>query len=129
MISILKKLSKAPLFDGMSTADIELLVNCLHMYQKEYGPGEYIHYQNDTYNSIGLIVSGEVHMIGEDFWGNRNLIHVFDELQFYGEAHSMTQKPMFFNIVAIKKSVVLFINTTRIITTCTHACGAHQKLI
>lgn len=113
----------------MTSEDVDLLIHCLHMWKKTYGIGEYVHHINDTYNSIGFVISGKVHMIAEDFWGNRNLIQEFGELEFYGEAHSMTKQPMFFDIVAVKKSDILFINTDRIITTCHNACHAHQQLI
>ncbi|QNK39633.1 Crp/Fnr family transcriptional regulator [Caproicibacter fermentans] len=123
------KLLPSRLFSNMTSEDVDLLIHCLHMWKKTYGIGEYVHHINDTYNSIGFVISGKVHMIAEDFWGNRNLIQEFGELEFYGEAHSMTKQPMFFDIVAVKKSDILFINTDRIITTCHNACHAHQQLI
>ncbi len=131
VISILLQefLSQSDLFSNMTIDGIELLIKCFGMHRKSYGVGEYVHRINDTYDCIGFIISGKVHMVGEDFWGNRNLIQEFEALQFYGDAHSMTKMPMFFNIVAVKKSEILFINTNKIFTTCEKTCPAHLQLI
>lgn len=116
IILIEKKLAHSELFKGLEPAEIKALLESLTTTQKNFESGEYVQHINDTYDKIGMVISGSVHMIAEDFWGNRNLIRKFEPLEFYGDAHSLTLLPMFFDIIAVKPSELLFIKTSEIFT-------------
>lgn len=111
-----EKLAHSELFQGLQAAEIKVLLESLTTKQKKFESGDYVQHINDTYDKIGMVISGSVHMILEDFWGNRNLIRKFEPLEFYGDAHSLTMQPMFFDIVAVKPSELLFIKTSEIFT-------------
>lgn len=129
MQNLLTILKNTPLFAGVAEQEIKKLYATLKMHQKSFPAGAYIHHSEDTYQYVGLVLSGKVHMIGEDLWGNRNLIAEFDPRQFYGESHSLTGVPMFFDIVAVEASQVLFINLLRAIVFAKQGSAIHQQLL
>lgn len=77
---------------------------------------------------IGVVLSGKIHMISEDFWGNQNIIAEFTENALFGEAHSISRKPMFFSLVSVMPSSLLFLNTEKILDIREHRRNEVQKL-
>ncbi|MCD8360883.1 MAG: cyclic nucleotide-binding domain-containing protein [Acidaminococcaceae bacterium] len=115
MQNILTVIKATSLFAGLEDNEIKELYTSLRMYPQKFKAGTYIQHIEDTYQCLGLVLSGKVHMISEDIWGNRNLIAEFGQGQFYGESHSLTGTPMFFDIVAAEESELLFINILKCI--------------
>lgn len=129
MQNILTVIKATSLFAGLEDNEIKELYTSLRMYPQKFKAGAYIQHIEDTYQCLGLVLSGKVHMISEDIWGNRNLIAEFGQGQFYGESHSLTGTPMFFDIVAAEESELLFINILKCIVLAWQAGAAPQKLL
>lgn len=113
---LIEKIAHSELFAHIPKHRLHALLSHLNPRIKRYGKGEYVHRVGDVYNSIGMVLSGKVVMSATDFWGNRNLIKEFGELEFYGDSHSVSNRPMFFDIVAVKQSELLFLNMENMLT-------------
>lgn len=112
----IEKIAQSQLFQHIEKHKLRALLQQLNPRRRSYQKGEYIHHINDVYGSIGVILSGKVAMSTTDFWGNRNLIKEFKELEFYGDSHSISKLPMFFDIIAVRNSELLFLDVDRILT-------------
>lgn len=123
------KVAKIELFEDLNLREIDQVLHCFHIQRKTYRKGERVHEIGDSYESVGVILEGRVQMQGVDFWGNLHLIKEFRALEIYGDGHSMTRDPMFFEMVAMEPTTILFIHIKSIIHTCHHSCAAHQKVI
>ena len=64
-------LQKSPLFDGITTEEIERLLHCLGGRIKRYAKGDFIFHAGTVLRQIGLVVSGKVQVVKEDYWGGR----------------------------------------------------------
>ena len=126
-LSILKK---SPLFLGISTEEIQTMLECLNAFEKKYEKGALIFQQGDTVNSMGLVLSGKIHILKEDFWGNRTILSDISPSQMFAESFACTHtQNITVNVLAVEPSTVLFIDVRQILNTCTSACVFHSRII
>ena len=130
MESYISQLQKASLFAGISAEDIEKICTCLAVREKKIEKDTFVFCAGDDIQWIYLIVSGSMHIINEDFWGNRSLIETMKEGTLFGEAYvfSRTEKHLT-SVVAAENSIVLEINPSKLLDTCSRKCSCHGELI
>lgn len=123
-------LSKTILFRGIHPDEINEMLACLASEQKSYKKGEYIYRTGDTTHSMGLVLSGNVHIENDDIWGNKSLLDSVGPGQFFGETYAcLPGEPLIVNVLARQDSEILFINITRLMKVCPNTCSHHSKLI
>jgi CRP-like cAMP-binding protein len=123
-------LSRCRLFDGIGASDLDKLLNCLSAIRKRYKKGGVISTAGANFNSVGLVLSGSVHIIQDDFWGNRALIARFEPVEIFGEAFAFSERGVLsVSIMAAEQSDILLINCGKIISACPSACVFHATLI
>lgn len=125
----IEKIAQSQLFQHVETHKLKPLLYQLNFRRKSYRKGEYVHHINDVYGSIGMVLSGKVVMSTTDFWGNRSLIKEFKELEFYGDSHSISKLPMFFDIIAVRNSELLFLDMDKILTPWSDMEDERQRLM
>ena len=62
-----------PLFQNILPEDIPVMLKRLNAYTKSYQKEEYIKHAGDPADFIGIIESGSVHILQDDYYGNRNI--------------------------------------------------------
>jgi CRP-like cAMP-binding protein len=123
-------LFRSSLFEGLAPAEIEKLLDCLSAGTKKFEKDEYIFMEGDEISSVGIVLSGAVHVVQDDYWGNRTIIARMGPGDLFAEAFScggIERLPV--SVIAAEKTEVLLINFKRIITTCSSACSFHTKLV
>ena len=86
MEQYLSLIETSPLFHGVAEADVLPLLQRLKVRKKKYEKGEFLFYSGDAVPYIGLVLEGAVHIIQEDYWGNRNILSQIPAGFFFGEA-------------------------------------------
>ena len=79
-------LRQCPLFQGISPQELSQMLPCLgtrHMQVKKH---QMIFRAGDPARWVGLVLSGAVHVIQEDYYGNRSIVSTFQPPQLFGEA-------------------------------------------
>lgn len=123
-------LKKCPLFTGIKETELRTLLNCLSAAERHYEKNNFIFMTGDTVTTIGIVLSGNVHIIQEDFWGNRTILLSIENSGLFGEAFSCAEVGKLpVSALAIQATDILFIDYHRIITTCSSACTFHTGLI
>ena len=126
----LEYLYTLPLFKGMSKKDVELALKCIGAFQKEYEKDEFVILEEDKVQCVGCVLSGKIHMIREDFWGNQAVLLTIGEKELFGESFACgAQLIASASFVTKEKTKVLFLPFHRVMHTCPHACSYHHKLI
>ena len=126
----IKVLKKSALFTDIAEKDITSMLNCLMMKQKKYDKNEYIIDSTKKIYEVGIVLSGRINIIREDYWGNRNILTTLEKGELFGEAFACTQTNLnLFSIVAAEKCEILFLNYQKIISPCHRACIFHSQLI
>jgi CRP-like cAMP-binding protein len=128
--NILPILNSSPLFAGIVSEDFETMLSCLGASIKVFERNEIICFEGDAVTEIGLVVSGRLHLMKSDVWGNSSIVTEITPPEMFAEAvvcSGLGIAPV--NVVAKDQSKVLFLDYKRIVTTCSSACGFHSKLI
>jgi len=125
-----KELVNCPLFQGIESDDLASLLYCLkpkiHMYKKN----EYIKIAGDKFDSIGIILQGEVTVNKENFAGNRVIVTKLKPGDMFGETLVFSSQSFWIATVqAQKKSKVIFIRGDSILGECAKLCPWHKTLI
>lgn len=77
-------LSKTELFKGIE--DAAQAAQNIGARRCVYEAGEVVIAQGDAAGRVGIVISGNVHIITDDFFGNRNIIASFGSGEMFGEA-------------------------------------------
>ena len=123
-------IGKSPLFKEISPEDAPSLLDCLSPYGAHYDKEEYIFHTGEKISNFGLVLKGAVHIIKEDYWGNRALIADVYPSDLFGEAFSCSEnKILTISVVAAEDSEIMHLDVDRIISTCSNSCNFHNRLI
>ena len=123
-------LAQTPLFHGSTPEEVASMLACLGAVQRAYQKGAVIYCAGDTVQSMGLILSGSVHIESGDVWGNRSILDQAGPGQVFAETYAcLPDEPLMVSVTAAADTQVLFLQTSRVLQTCTSACAHHARLI
>ncbi|MCH4187201.1 MAG: Crp/Fnr family transcriptional regulator [Megasphaera sp.] len=112
----LPMLSKTPLFARMTTRDIEILLKELGACRKSYDKGSFVFYGGDDVHHLGIVLSGQLHIIQEDYWGNRNIVALIRAGNMFGEAFAcLSGVSATVSVSVADKADILFIDVRRLL--------------
>lgn len=121
---------KSKLFSGIEENELDLMLNCLNATIKEYKKDDFIFHVGEKITDVGFVLSGTIHIINEDYWGNRVIISQLKEGNLFGESYSCSNSlTTTISAVATEDTKIMFLDVKRIITTCSSACIFHIRLI
>lgn len=122
-------LSKVKLFEGIDE-NLEAMLQCLGSEEKSYDRGEIILLTGQPVPAVGVVLSGEIQVIQEDYYGNRSILTELKPSHIFAEAFAsagVTESPV--TVLAKTSATVMFLGIDRIITTCPTSCTFHSHLI
>ena len=126
----IKIIESSKLFEGISADEIVGLLPCLSATEQNYKKDCYIYQMGDTTTKIGLVLSGCVHLVKEDYWGNHTILSEVMAGEFFGEAYAcLKTESLTISCVATEPTTILFLDIQKVITVCTSACNFHSRLI
>ena len=130
MKNYIKTLAGAKLFYGIGEGELEAALRCLSPLKRDYGKGEYIFRSGEHLSSMGLVLCGGVHILKEDYWGNRAILAELGPGQLFGESYACAGQPeLTVSAVSARDCSVLFLDVKRILSLCPSACAFHGRLI
>lgn len=119
-----------PLFQNILPEDIPVMLKRLHAYTKSYPKEEYIRHAGDPADFIGIVESGSIHVLQDDYYGNRNITASISEGSLFGEAFVCAGIPHLpVDIVAAEDCNIMFLNGKKLLNTCDNGCRFHHTLI
>ncbi|MDR2036095.1 MAG: Crp/Fnr family transcriptional regulator [Coriobacteriales bacterium] len=126
----LEALGTCTLFTSIKEDELSAILTCLGAKTKHYTKGQFIFKTGTKLTRVGVVLEGCVHLIQEDYWGNRLLIEQVTPGEIFGEAFACSlNEVLLLDAQAAKDSTVLFLDFQRLVTTCSSACAFHLKLI
>ena len=130
MKEFLEFLSQVPLFSGINIDELTSILHCLNAKKSNYKKRDFILLEGQTVSSVGVVLSGKVQIVKEDFMGNRNIVADIAPGNLFAESFSCVQTDRLpVTVVSVEKSEILWLDYKHIITTCTSACKFHIKLV
>ncbi len=130
MKKYISTLKKCPLFEGISADDILRILTCFNVKVKLFDKKHTVFSEETPAMHVGIVLSGEVQIIQNDYFGNRNIVESFSPSEMFAEEFSCGESNMLpASFVAAKPSEVMLIETDHILHTCSNRCEFHQRLI
>ena len=118
------------MFSGVGENEIESMLSCLGARLYEFSKGEYVIRQGERLSDIIVLVDGNLHIQKDDYWGNRSILGQISVGEMFGEAYVAPDSGTVLNdVVAVEKSIVIFFDVKRILTTCSSACRFHNLVV
>ena len=125
-----EKLKTVGLFGGIETAELETMLKCLGAEIKDVAKDEIILLTGDRPKFVGVVLTGQLHIVSEDYDGNRSLLAVATPGEVFAEAlccAGVQESPV--TVIAGTDSTVMQLRFSRILHTCPNSCTHHTKLI
>ena len=121
---------QCPLFDGISMTDLQAMMGCIDGRVLNISKGQYIFHEGDPATYIGMVLSGSVRLVREDYYGNRSIVAHIGPAQLFGETYACAHvSTLPISVVADVESQVLLMDCQRITTSCSNACSFHNRII
>ena len=130
MEKYLNLLETIPLFHGIARDDIPVILKRLKATTSDFEKGEYIRSEGDAADFIGIVLEGEIHVLQDDYYGNRNLNFSFQAGDMFAEAFACagaSELPV--DILATGKANILFLNLDMLFGECSKTIEFHSFLI
>ena len=124
-----ERLLKTPLLAGVDPSELQSLLSCLGARTRVYAKGEIVFYEGDPAQYVGLVLSGSVQIVKEDYFGNRSILALASMGELFAEAFSCAGAKLEVSVIAAEYSEIMLIEYQKIITTCPTSCLFHTRLI
>lgn len=130
MRKFLNVLKKCILFNNVKEEEIPGILSCLGARVTDASKGEYIFAEGEPAKYVGIVLSGGVQIVKNDFFGNRSIVDSIGTAELFGESFACADvETLPVDAVASEDSEILLIDCRRIITTCNRNCEFHNKII
>ena len=130
MENYISLLQESPLFYGFCVEDIKKMCTCLAACEREIEKDLFVFRAGDDVRFVYMILSGSMHIVDEDFWGNRSIIETMESCTLFGEAYSLSSTERHLvSVIAAENSSILEIDPVRLFETCPNGCSCHSGLI
>ena len=123
-------LAECPLFEGIDTVDLQSMLGCLGANTVSVKKGQALFREGDSTIYIGIVLSGSVQIIREDYYGNRSIMAHIGPKQLFGESYAFSGAPALpVSIIADEDTEALLLDSRRISVCCSNACSFHSQVI
>ena len=123
-------LKKGNLFHNFNDIELDDILKCIRAEIKNVKKNEVILFTGDKPLYIGIVLTGQLYVIREDYNGNSSLITAIMPGEEFAEAMccaDIAESPV--TVKAERESTFLLLNFSRLLCSCSKACSFHTKLI
>lgn len=130
MKEFLPVIRSSALFSGISENELTAILSCLGAKKASFPKDAFLLRVGDTAESIGLVLDGNILIIQEDIWGNRNIVSKAGAGQTFAAAYACAPAfPLNVSVCTETSVTVMFLNVKRILNICSSACEFHNRII
>jgi CRP-like cAMP-binding protein len=109
-------LARCPLFLGIEQENLGTVVDCLNGKTLKANKGDTVFMAGDAVQYIGVVLSGAVQIVRDDYYGNRSVMAIMEAGGMFAEAFvcaELTNMPA--SVIAIQPSVILLLDCKNVI--------------
>jgi len=123
-------LNSIDLFRGIASSELEQLLICLSAQKKRYEKGQTVFFSGEPIRRFGIVLSGQVQVVQDDFYGNRSIVANVDAGNLFGESFAYAEMGALpVSVLAAADSELLLIDCRRLTAPCARSCSFHGRLI
>ena len=113
------QLRSCPLFDEIRPEDLPAMIGCLGAKKVDIRKGQTILREGDTTVYIGIVLTGAIQIVRDDYYGNRSVVTRLGALQLFGEDYAFSAaEALPVSIVSEEDGVILLMDSRRIARCC-----------
>ncbi|MCL2671719.1 MAG: Crp/Fnr family transcriptional regulator [Clostridiales bacterium] len=123
-------LQRTELFKGIGDADLAAMLHCLGAEIKPAPKNQVLLRAGDAPQSIGIVLAGQLHIVRDDYYGNRSIEAVLGPGELFAEAlcyAKVMESPV--TVIANSDAIILLLRGRRILHSCQSACAFHTTFI
>jgi len=123
-------LKTVPLFKGIGESELDAMLQCIGAEERNVQKSDFVLFAGDKVRHIGIVLSGQLHILHENFDGKRSLIAALMPGEIYAEVSccaDIKESPV--SVMAKTDAAILTLDFPHVIRPCSNACGFHGKLI
>lgn len=130
MKKFLPVLLDSELFSGMDSDSISSFLECMGAIVRKYSKDEIIFHMGDYTKQIAIILVGSVLNVKEDIWGRRHILAIIKSGETLAESFAAAKESILtVNAIANSDCELLFLNIDKMLSVCSLACNAHNRVI
>ena len=130
MEKYLPVLSRCRLFDGLNDQDLLAILACLDARVYTVTKNNPILSEGERAAHVGIVLSGSVQIVKEDYYGNRSIVAIAEPGELFGETFACAGlEALPVSVVAMQDSQIMLIDCIRITRSCSNACSFHNQLV
>lgn len=103
-------LKELPIFFNLSEEEIIFVLKFFNSYKETFKKNDFVFEIGKEIDKIGIILSGEINIIKEDFWGNRNILNKFKSGEIFGEVLALSKTSLNIMVEASQNCTILFLD-------------------
>ena len=100
---------ECPIFKNFSIDEIIEIFSVISFYEKDYKKNDIILAENIKVEYFGIITNGRIAVSNFDYFGNRNILNVFEKGDSFGEALVSLEMKIPHEIISLTSSSVIWI--------------------
>ena len=108
------EISTLPLFRGIPAGELPALLTQASAQKCAFQKGELLLRRGDVTDRLGLVLEGTVHIIREDFWGNRSIVGLAGPGEIFAESYALAGEPLEVSVLADGDGEALFLDAGRL---------------
>lgn len=123
-------LSRCPLFDGIQSEELAEMLHCLDGRTLRVSKGSPVFLEGDPAKFVGVVLSGNLQVVRDDFYGNRSVLTSVSPGDLFAEAFACAGlETMPVSVIALQNSEVLLLDCMKALSGCSSGCAFHSRLI
>ena len=130
MKKVCDAMKKSVLFWDIKEEDLERVISCFDVKLSRYDRDEFVIHQGERAKGVGLVVSGQLHIIREDFLGIREILTEVGARDIFDEVYAvLADEYQSIAVVAVQPTEAAFFSIDKMLTTCSSNCTFHNIII
>jgi CRP-like cAMP-binding protein len=123
-------LLKCSLFKGIERSELNSMLACMDYKTIEVLKGSPVFLEGDPVQFVGVVLSGAVQVIREDYYGNRSVLTILNPGELFAEVFSCAGlDTMPVSVIAQKDSELLLLDCRRVLSGDPGICHFHSLLV
>ena len=129
-MNFLPVLQKCPLFQGVDPSELPVLLECLGAKTLTAEKRQTVLREGEPARFLGVVLEGGVQILQEDYFGIRSILGMAGPGELFGESFACAgAESLPVSVVAARDSVLLLVDSRRVLSPCEKACGFHRSIL
>lgn len=123
-------LRRCTLFQNIEDENLLPMMGCLGATVHTYKKYEHIFSEGDAATKLGIVLSGAVQIVGNDYGGNRSLVANMETAELFAENFACAEVDALpVDVVASEDSRVVLMDVQHVLRSCGNACAFHTQIV